>query len=141
MSGPRKRVYVCTHGPLGIVPGVQVGWEDVSLRLFIRRSPIHLAPCLVSRTQLESDIEITSDPDLEELLACVDQCGYHVVYRQLPPVLADVYTRRSWIDKAEAERMFDMYLSTIGVRRAVYKWKRTSITSWPVTSGLAAVAA
>lgn len=157
----RKIVHVKSHGPLSFSKTVAIGWEDVWLRLHSGRRPLKLAPCLVSREHLRSDIaiaeKIARDPNaqtqkehaqeakkLHTLLEKLDAVGY--VVDQEPRgsrggrgdpgrgyALANVYTRSAWMDRGEAERMLDAYLAAIGVRGSVYKWKGSSFTAWPTT--------
>src|SRR5580698_3301107 len=54
----RKSVYVRSYGPLSMASDVEIGWEDVWLRVASGRRTLRLAPCLVSRMNLLSDIEI-----------------------------------------------------------------------------------
>jgi hypothetical protein len=139
-----KRVRVQHHGPLGY-PGARVGWEDLWLRLHVARRPVRLAPTLSSRSELRSQLALSKsclkgcDSSLratfeaevamyEASLTAVDRDG--VVVDQHPgryPYrrefrLSDIYTAVDWIDLAEAERMLDAYLATIGIRHATYKW-------------------
>jgi hypothetical protein len=89
----RKIVHVTSHGPLSFSKTVEIGWEDVWLRTHSGRHPLRLAPCLVSREHLRSDIamaeKIASDPkastqdyhrqeadDLRALLEKLDARGY-----------------------------------------------------------------
>ena len=160
-----KKVYVSSHGPLWWA-GTQVGWEDVWLRFHARRRPVYLAPCLVSREHLRSDIAIYTNiandskaptrefhrevaKKLESILRQLDhqpvvlhvqpsvmptECLGTVSYLREPGYgMSDVYTSKSWIDRAEAERMMDAYLAAIGVRHCSYKWKRPSVVSTPIT--------
>lgn len=156
-----KRVDVASHGPLASYPQEAVGWEDVWLRVCSGKLTLRLAPCLVSREHLRSDIAlyktIADDPEaetreyhrvegakLEAILAEVDARGVVIggepttVRRARHPgrdfSLADVYSREPWIDRAEAERMLDVYLGVLGLRGCVYKWKRPSLVVWPVTT-------
>jgi hypothetical protein len=56
-----------------------------------------------------------------------------------PFSLANVYTARSWIDRAEAERMLDVYLGALAIKNTVYKWKRPDFVCWPTTITASAV--
>lgn len=164
-----KIVYVTSHGPLSFSKTVEIGWEDVWLRTHSGRYPLRLAPCLVSREHLRSDIavaeSIAGDPkattrdyhrkeadDLAALLVKLDACG-HVIDHE-PKLtrrgrgdpgrgfgLANVYTSRPWINHAEAERMLDAYLAALGIRDCVYKWKGSRFFAWPTTMSVDAVAA
>lgn len=156
-----KRVVVTGGGAFALDPRIEVGWEDVWLRLHSRRRPLRLAPCLIGRENLRGDIaiqrQIVADPKyahiaddsqvelarLERTLAQVDAFGIVIdaEARSLIPgedpgrafVFADIYTARPWINRAEAASMLDVYLAIIGVNNAVYKWKRPEFFVWPTT--------
>jgi hypothetical protein len=156
----RKIVYVMSHGPLSFSNSVEIGWEDVWLRTHSGRHPLKLAPCLVSREHLRSDLAMTekivgddtaqsqgahieSAEELRAVLRQLDERGY-VIDRE-PKImrrsghpgrefgLANVYTSRAWINRAEAERMIDVYLAALGIRNASYKWKGSRFFAWPTT--------
>lgn len=164
----RKIVVVKSHGPLSFSKTIEIGWEDVWLRLHFGRHSLKLAPCLVSREHLRFDIaiaeKIANDPragtrqehkkeaeDLRTLLEKVDALGHVVdhapksVWRGKNPghdfAFANVFTRNSWIDRAEAECMLDSYLSALGVRNAAYKWKGSRFMVWPTTLDADAIVA
>ena len=153
-----KKVYVRSHGPLAF--GAHVGWEDVWLRVCSGKRTLRLAPCLVSREDLRSTIHlytrIAEDPtaqtreihrtaaaEMEALLRTIDVNGFAVscapktTRRGRDPgrdfAIADVYTKVPWIDRAEAERMLDHYLSTLGLRGCRYKWKLPGLVAMPIT--------
>jgi hypothetical protein len=153
-----KKVYIRSHGPLWW-PDQKVGWEDVWLRFHVRRRTVYMAPCLVSREHLKSDIaiytSIANDPkaptrlfhreavkELEALLRQLDDQPVVVLQHQPGTKprpdrdgygLAEVYTRQPWIDKAEAQRMLDVYLGAMGIRDCHYKWKRPALVAMPIT--------
>ncbi len=165
----RKIVHVTSHGPLSFSKAVEIGWEDVWLRTHSGRHPLRLAPCLVSREHLRSDIAmaetIAGDPkattqdyhrkeadDLRALLAKLDANG-HVIDHE-PKItrrgrgdpgrdfgLANVYTSRPWINHAEAERMLGTYLAALGIYNVVYKWKGSRFFAWPTTLNCEAITA
>jgi|SRR5271170_5128329 len=164
----RKVVRVKSHGPLSYSKNVEIGWEDVWLRLHSGRRPLKLAPCLVSREHLRSDIaladKIAKDPEaqtreehakeaaeLRALLEKLDGAGYVVDHdpkttrRGGEPgrdfALANVYTKSSWIDRAEAERMIEYYLAALGMRDCKCKWKGSRFMVWPTTLDADAIAA
>lgn len=170
----RKIVRVTSHGPLSFSKIVEIGWEDVWLRVHSGRQLLKLAPCLVSREHLRSDIalaeKIAHDPrpacaasaetrefhekeaaELRALMEKVDASGYAMDHspkrarRSRDPgrdfALANVYTRRAWMDRAEAERMLDHYLKALGMRGCVYKWKGSRFIAWPTTIDADVIAA
>jgi len=168
-SMKRKIVYVTSHGPLSFSKTVEIGWEDVWLRTHSGRHSLRLAPCLVSREHLRSDIamaeKIAQDDDaqsqaahiesageLRAILEKLDADGYVVDHE--PKItrrgrgnpgrdfgLANVYTKSPWINHAEAERMIDAYLAALGIRNCVYKWKGSRFFAWPTTISADAIAA
>lgn len=155
----QKRVHVVTHGPLAVYPTAEIGWEDVWLRVSSGRRTLRLAPCLVSRKHLCSDIHLTKKSvhetnefgeharaaliELNDMLTQIDAHGFAVdqkpktTRRGRDPgrefAVANLYTRADWINKAEAERMIAFYLATLGLRNCVYKWKTPSFIAWPTT--------
>lgn len=165
----RKHVQVKSNGPLSFSKTIEIGWEDVWLRVHSGRRLLKLAPCLVSREHLRSDIaiadKIANDPsaetrefhaqeaaELRALLEKLDASG-HVVDHAPPQsfrrgedpgrdfALANVYTNCAWIDRAEAERMLTSYLAALGMRDCVYKWKGSRFFAWPTTLDADAIAA
>ena len=162
-----KIVVVKSHGPLSFSKTIEIGWEDVWLRVHSGRRLLKLAPCLVSREHLRSDIalaeKIAKDPSVETrefhekeseelrvLLRKLDATGHVIDHepkterRSRDPGrafgLANVYTRSAWIDRAEAERMLDHYLAALGMRGCVYKWKGSRFIAWPTTLDAEAIA-
>jgi len=164
----RKIVYVTSHGPLSFSKIVEIGWEDVWLRVHSGRRSLRLAPCLVSREHLRSDIamaeKIAADDDaqsqsahvesareLRAVLEKLDACGYVVDHEPKTArrggdpgrdfALANVYTKSPWINHAEAERMLGSYLAVLGMQNCVYKWKGSRFFAWPTTISADAIAA
>jgi hypothetical protein len=165
----RKIVHVTSHGPLSFSKTVEIGWEDAWLRTHSGRHPLRLAPCLVSREHLRSDIalaeKIASDPkattqdfhrqetaELRVLLEKLDARGFVVDHE--PKItcrgrgdpgrdfaLANVYTSRAWINYDEAERMLDAYLAALEICNVVYKWKGSRFVAWPTTISANAITA
>ncbi len=50
-------------------------------------------------------------------------------------VLSNVYTKIDWIDRAEAERMLDVYLAKVGFTSVHYRWEKPEHLIIPVTVG------
>lgn len=163
-----KHVRVSSHGPLSLSKIIEIGWEDVWLRVHSGRRLLKLAPCLVSREHLRSEIALTEKvvndasvetreihekevAELRALMERLDALGYamdhspKITRRSRDPgrdfALANVYTRRAWIDRAEAERMLDHYLAALGMHECVYKWKGSRFIAWPTTLDADAITA
>ena len=149
-----KKVQIRSHSPLAFDARCEVGWEDLWLRLYSGRRALKLAPCLVSYEHLLGDHEMNrtmKSKDLfkdmveegEETLKLLEtqdivlRPGFEAIRKGEDPgrdyVFANIFTRRNWIDRAEAERMLDAYLAILGIRGSVYQWKRPTLIVMPTT--------
>ena len=59
---------------------------------------------------------------------------FHVIERSTGEGLT-IYTRREYIDRAEAEAMLSHFMGTQGYRRIKYKWKKTDFVLTPTLIG------
>lgn len=139
----KKTIKLISYSPLRY--GESVGWDDMYLRFKMRRKTVKLAPCLISREHLVSDIkmherfanesnkfvaEYQKDvANMQEMLRQVDSNGYAIdakpdsVFKPNKDfVLANVYTKANWIDKKESERMITWYLGEFGLTNLNFRF-------------------
>lgn len=144
---PKKKVYVRCYAPIAVDSSFSVPWCDVWLRFHDRRKTAYKAPTLRSRLNLLSDLEINQECAAEypvhKSLYEDDIQKYNWILRFLEsnPFYCDlfnvdqpdIFTAKDLIDRAEAERMIDWYLRSLGFNGCVQKWKRPSCIVRPLS--------
>jgi len=140
-----KQIQVRCHEPIAIDPTWKQGWSDVWLRWkWNPKRSCRAFLTLVGRIELLSDMETTK--------RCLDdssdlwyhfRCELDEQERMLASLSRNemvyntgsltVYTRNDWINRAEAERMISLYLTTENIWYPKFVWKRPTHIISPVT--------
>lgn len=145
---PIKKVYVNSYHPIAVHRKYSVPWCDIWLRFHAQRKSMRTAPTLRSATDLKSSIELDAEfandyPEYrEETFLYIARCENILSFLKIQPFYCDdenesqpdIFTAKDFIDRDEAEAMIDYYLSLLGIRSAVQKWKNPGgLISRPVS--------
>lgn len=150
----KKKLLLESFSFLSVDPNYQAGWDDVWIKIYRGKKPLHLAPCFISRVNLLSDLETKRGLALRHPKMNFESTveHYRVILERLQterfvvdaePVLqkgpgkdfifASIYTCRDWLDKREVEEMAGFYVSKLGYSNFKYKWKRPNFFVNPIT--------
>lgn len=154
------KVNVTCTGPIALSRKYSCIWEDVYINWNIkpgRKNKKYLAPTLMSRTDIERDIELLkkeqksvgksygSNINLDEVELCEeDEIEYNkeilqeldkgniFIQKDMDDSTPDVVTPKEYIDRDEAERMLTKLLEEwFGLKNIKFKWKRPNFVIIP----------
>ena len=132
-----KQIKVRCYGPITVDPDYPSLWEDVYLSWTQKpgRKRMEIAPCLVSKTDLISDLlthknmqedgaaDFSEDIErLEKALSTIENGHYYIYDKDNP--LTDMCTPKEYIDKKEAEKMIRLIMIEYGYDNVKLKWER-----------------
>jgi len=112
------------HEPMGRDRLVRQPWSDVSATFISEPggTTYRFEPTLVSRARLEQDL-IHQKHKLDKILKSLNEgAEFYVDARSPEDSIPDIYTRKDYIDQAEAERMLVYFLGTRGFTDLGFQW-------------------
>jgi hypothetical protein len=142
----KKEVRALGNHPVSVYPHARQSWADVWLRYKVRRKLICKGPTIMSRANLEGDIDLTrrlmvSNPELMEtwerdlardtviLERLVTEA---VVVTNADQGCPDVYLATDDFDRCGAEVGLRALLLALGVSSPIrFDWPRVSDVVWP----------
>lgn len=145
------KVNVTCTGPIAVSRKYSCIWEDVYINWNVkpgRKNKKYLAPTLMSRTDVERDLEIETkelkeakDEDIvfieteieynKEILQELDK-GNIFIQKDMDDTVPDVVTPKEYIDRDEAERMLTKLLEEwFDLKNIKFKWKRPNFVVTP----------
>lgn len=147
----RKEIICHCHGLIGLSPEYSSPWEDVWISFKERpgRPRRRFGPTLLSKSHTSSELEFIRslqeehpDCDYSEEIGCAVAAlkrleteprfvsrEWDMFERRIP----NIYTSAARINRAEAERMLDVYLDDLGVKgHKKYCWKLPRFVAIPV---------
>lgn len=141
----KKKVRVFCHEPIALDPTFQQIWADTHITFKSRpgRTVRAYGPTLCSRTDLERDIMVSDSQAVlqgGEYLAVLKQTlrrldeGERFVSPDVSGAdegVPAIYTAAEWIDRAEAERMLEFLMATLGYKDVRFQWSRPKFVFSP----------
>lgn len=149
------KVNVLCTGPIAISRKYCCTWDDVWINWNVkpgRKNKKYLAPTLMSRTDIERDLEnhkkefeelkekesddiVFIETEIEydkEILQELDK-GNIFIQKDMDDLIPDVVSPKEYINKDEAERMLTKLLEEwFGLKNIRFKWKRPKLVVTPV---------
>lgn len=141
-----KKITVKCHGPIALSKKhsspreyVWLSWTDKP-----GRKKYYLAPCLVGKSALESDLKIShelkekyKDDFYDDEISQYESALYwlshgDILIDKLESYFTDIYTNKETIDRQEAEKMIAKLMKFYGYNNIVCKWKRPKIVVIPL---------
>lgn len=109
---PKKTLSLRSHHGHQYDPRYRTGWTDVWVRFHVRRRPIELGPCIISRKDIEGEIAcgLTAAEDVQLPDGGWTFCLPYVDQDGLSAPWPNICVNQDWVDKRSIEAAIGWYL-------------------------------